>query len=68
MGLGHLLVRKAEEWLIGVLGSGEASKQGAFGPRPSLKVAGDDAAEEEKLDSIVIKLSSQIYVIDFYKK
>ncbi len=47
-GLGHLLVRKAEEWLIGVLGSGEASRQGAFGPRPSLGGKGDEAEKEEE--------------------
>lgn len=71
-GLGHLLVRKAEAWLIEALSNDEAQKQGAFGPRPS-KQHGDEGAkkangEGEKLDSIIIKLSSQIYVIDFYKK
>ncbi|SPO20722.1 uncharacterized protein UTRI_00198 [Ustilago trichophora] len=72
-GLGHLLVRKAEAWLIDVLSSDEAQRQGAFGPRPTLQ--GDrqqseesKAAKTERLESIIIKLSSQIYVIDFYKK
>ncbi|KAJ9477002.1 hypothetical protein PHBOTO_000659 [Pseudozyma hubeiensis] len=72
-GLGHLLVRKAEEWLIGVLQSDETSKQGAFGPRPTLQGEQGETrqtkgSDEERLESIVIKLSSQIYVIDFYQK
>lgn len=73
-GLGHLLVREAERWLLQVLGSGEAVKQGAFGPRPSKQgsnAAGGDGqgeGEGKKLDSIIIKLSSQVYAIEFYKK
>ncbi|SAM71861.1 uncharacterized protein UBRO_00260 [Ustilago bromivora] len=81
-GLGHLLVREAERWLLRVLGSGEAVKKGAFGPRPSKQgVAAKGGQEEEgergegegdeegkKLDSIIIKLSSQVYAIGFYKK
>lgn len=70
-GLGYLLVKKAEEWLFGVLSSNEASKQGAFGPRPSLQDEeqhNEAAKGAERLDSIIIKLSSQIYVIDFYRK
>lgn len=71
-GLGHLLVRKAEAWLIDVLGSDQASKQGAFGPRPTKQGGAEQAPttndETQRLDSIIIKLSSQIYVIDFYKK
>lgn len=69
-GLGNLLVTKAEAWLLQILSSDDAAKQGAFGPRPSLKGPEHEggSANEERLDSIVIKLSSQIYVIDFYKK
>lgn len=69
-GLGNLLVRRAEAWLIEILGSDKASRQGAFGPRPSLqsKEHAESETEPERLDSIIIKLSSQIYVIDFYKK
>ncbi|CBQ67558.1 conserved hypothetical protein [Sporisorium reilianum SRZ2] len=69
-GLGNLLVRKAEEWLLQVLSNDKASKQGAFGPRPSLQGEEQhtEPAKEERLDSIVIKLSSQIYAIGFYKK
>lgn len=68
-GLGHLLVRQAEEWLIEILGNEGAKKQGAFGPMHQAK--GEEAKnrkEGEKLESIIIKLSSQIYVIDFYKR
>ncbi|TKY90189.1 hypothetical protein EX895_000187 [Sporisorium graminicola] len=68
-GLGHFLVRKAEEWLIQSLSSDEAAKQGAFGPRPSLQEHHSEVEKQaQTLDSIVVKLSSQIYVIDFYKK
>lgn len=75
-GLGHLLVREAEKWLLRVLGSEEAVKQGAFGPRPSKQGASSGAGKEEeveegegkKLDSIIIKLSSQVYAVGFYKK
>nr|CDI51109.1 acyl-n-acyltransferase [Melanopsichium pennsylvanicum 4] len=74
-GLGHLLVRKAESWLMSILGSDEASRHGAFGPRPSIQngkekgQASDcDKTKAERLESIIIKLSSQIYVIDFYNK
>lgn len=67
-GLGHLLVREAEAWLVEILGNDEAQKQGAFGPRASAGHGKEGKEEEQKLESIVIKLSSQIYVIDFYKK
>ena len=71
--MGHLLVKEAESWLIRILGNDEAQRKGAFGPMPSKQ--GDKAETnkaagptEENLDSIIIKLSSQIYVIDFYQK
>lgn len=69
-GLGDLLVRRAEAWLIDILSSGKASKQGAFGPGQTLHSEAHDANEEQskRLQSIIIKLSSQIYAIDFYKK
>lgn len=72
--LGHLLVRKAEAWLIDILSNDEASRQGAFGPRPTKQhgkehdAHADNVQQPERLESIIIKLSSQIYVIDFYKK
>ena len=69
-GLGALLVSKAEEWLLGILQNNEAVRKGAFGPRPSLQDKQEEtpSKEQQRLESIVIKLSSQIYVIEFYKK
>ncbi len=69
-GLGHRLVREAEAWLVKALESDEAQRQGAFGPMPSKQGADAPAVakDDQKLDSIIIKLSSQIYVIDFYKR
>lgn len=65
--LGHLLVQQAEAWLVRMLSTDEAQQHGAFGP-PSGAKSDPASREQDTLQSIVIKLSSQIYVLDFYGK
>ncbi|PWZ02851.1 hypothetical protein BCV70DRAFT_209365 [Testicularia cyperi] len=66
--LGHFLVTEAEAWLLRALGDGKTQEQGAFGPPTTADGPSAPSDEVETLNSIVIKLSSQIYVIDFYKR
>ncbi|KAN0066411.1 hypothetical protein ACQY0O_000505 [Thecaphora frezii] len=66
-GLAQKLVREAEAWLYKVISQHQGERQGAFGPS---KADAADAARggEQKVERIMIKLSSQEYIQSLYRK
>ncbi|EPQ32030.1 uncharacterized protein PFL1_00228 [Pseudozyma flocculosa PF-1] len=68
-GLAQRLVREAEAWLINVIAHHTGEREGAFGPPDhDNQTKGDSLGKHQKVQSILIKISSQEYIQQLYKK